>query len=193
MRLNQIDILIGGASQSFPSCRHLDYVTSFNGDSGLNYSEMLPTLVVERRLTDLRELAYIAAHVVCGLIAENANPVASIPGSEAAASRGGAGLLDPGLKCADMILECRYCTNPFVFSAGEQAFFRERGFEHVPKFCKKCVSKRTGEKVREESEIICCECGTLTTVPFKPHLGRPVYCRYCLKNRQLSPARDPAN
>ncbi len=41
---------------------------------------------------------------------------------------------------------------------------------------------------REEHEVTCAECGTQTTVPFKPTGDRPVLCRDCFsKNR---PARS---
>ena len=37
---------------------------------------------------------------------------------------------------------------------------------------------------------MCAECGTLTTVPFRPTAGRPVYCRPCFQNhRRRSPVR----
>ena len=38
-------------------------------------------------------------------------------------------------------------------------------------------------------EVTCAECDTLTTVPFRPTAGRPVYCRPCFQNRRGSPAR----
>ena len=38
-------------------------------------------------------------------------------------------------------------------------------------------------------EVTCAECGTLTTVPFRPRAGRPVYCRPCFQNHRGSPAR----
>lgn len=39
-------------------------------------------------------------------------------------------------------------------------------------------------------EVVCAECGTLTTVPFRPTAGRPVYCRPCFQNhRRRSPVR----
>ena len=42
---------------------------------------------------------------------------------------------------------------------------------------------------REEHEVTCADCGTQTTVPFKPTGDRPVYCRDCFaKNRP--PRRD---
>ena len=37
----------------------------------------------------------------------------------------------------DKTLECAECREPFVFTAGEQAFFEERGFSE-PRRCKKC-------------------------------------------------------
>lgn len=39
-------------------------------------------------------------------------------------------------------------------------------------------------------EVVCAECGTATTVPFRPTTGRPVYCRPCFQNhRRRSPVR----
>ena len=41
-------------------------------------------------------------------------------------------------------------------------------------------------------DAVCAECDTLTTVPFQPTAGRPVYCRPCFENRRTRlPA--PAN
>ena len=33
-------------------------------------------------------------------------------------------------------------------------------------------------------EVACAECATLTTVPFRPRAGRPVYCRPCFRNHR---------
>ncbi len=41
-------------------------------------------------------------------------------------------------------------------------------------------------------EVVCAECDTLTTVPFRPTAGRPVYCRPCFQNLRGSPARADA-
>ena len=39
-------------------------------------------------------------------------------------------------------------------------------------------------------EVVCTECETLTTVPFRPTAGRPVYCGPCFQNRRhRAPAR----
>ena len=41
-------------------------------------------------------------------------------------------------------------------------------------------------------DVVCAECDTLTTVPFRPTAGRPVYCRPCFENRRNRPPA-PAN
>ena len=45
-------------------------------------------------------------------------------------------------------------------------------------------------------EAVCAECDTLTTVPFRPTGGRPVYCTPCFQNRRNGlpvAANDPVN
>ena len=76
---------------------------------------------------------------------------------------------------------CVDCGVMFVFSAGEQEFFRDKGFTHEPKRCKLCKAKRAGGKAghRIETQVTCSECGNNTTVPFKPTQGRPVLCASC--------------
>jgi CxxC-x17-CxxC domain-containing protein len=32
-----------------------------------------------------------------------------------------------------------------------------------------------------ETRVTCSECGAATTVPFVPHMGRPVLCRLCFQ------------
>jgi CxxC-x17-CxxC domain-containing protein len=83
----------------------------------------------------------------------------------------------------DLILKCTDCGDDFVFSAGEQLFFREREFQNTPKRCKRCRAKRSSKnvRIRTETETTCSECGTQTTVPFKPTQGRPVLCRSCFQ------------
>lgn len=38
----------------------------------------------------------------------------------------------------DKILKCKDCGNEFAFTAGEQAFYQEKGFEHEPTRCPAC-------------------------------------------------------
>jgi CxxC-x17-CxxC domain-containing protein len=85
---------------------------------------------------------------------------------------------------ADRTLQCRECGANFVFTAGEQAFFAEKGLLNEPQRCPECrIARRRqqagGGVVREMHPVVCAQCGTNTTVPFLPRLDRPVYCSNC--------------
>jgi CxxC-x17-CxxC domain-containing protein len=90
----------------------------------------------------------------------------------------------------DRVLKCSECGAEFVFTAGEQMFFADKGFKNEPKRCKACKAKRadsTGNGSgfqRAETKTTCSQCGKETTVPFKPTQGRPVYCRECFQQRR---------
>jgi len=93
----------------------------------------------------------------------------------------------------DRELTCADCGATFVFSAGEQLFFSGKGFMHDPKRCKQCKAKRTGGETRRGKgywHVNCVECGTETTVPFKPTQQRPVYCAECFKRAKAIPIRQ---
>ena len=85
----------------------------------------------------------------------------------------------------DKTLTCRDCGNEFVFSASEQEFFAEKGFQNEPTRCRECRMKRRNANggarpERQMYEVICDGCGQTTQVPFQPRGDRPVYCRACL-------------
>ncbi len=42
----------------------------------------------------------------------------------------------------DETLTCRDCGAEFVFTAGEQEFYKQKGFENKPVRCKTCRDKR---------------------------------------------------
>ena len=98
----------------------------------------------------------------------------------------------------DKILKCGECGGEFVFTAGEQMFFADKGFKNEPKRCKTCKAHRTqgngaGGAQRVETKTVCSQCGKETTVPFKPTQGRPVYCRECFQQRRsMGPAAATA-
>lgn len=81
----------------------------------------------------------------------------------------------------DKTLVCKECGQEFIFSAGEQAFYEERGFEHEPQRCKACRNKRknAGQAPREYFTATCYACGGEAKVPFQPKTDRPVYCSEC--------------
>lgn len=95
----------------------------------------------------------------------------------------------------DKVLKCAECGSEFVFTAGEQMFFADKGFKNEPKRCKPCKTARgqggnsSGANAatsmqRVETKTVCSQCGKETTVPFKPTQGRPVYCRECFQQRR---------
>jgi len=51
-------------------------------------------------------------------------------------------MLQESMKFADRDLKCLTCSLAFVFSAGEQQFFHERGFLNDPRRRKQCKAKR---------------------------------------------------
>lgn len=103
----------------------------------------------------------------------------------------------------DKVLRCIDCNEEFIFSAGEQVFFADKGLQNEPKRCKPCKVKKNeriaantqvqANDVQREKVVVsikCALCGIDTTVPFKPTQGRPVYCRDCFLRMRVSEARD---
>lgn len=81
----------------------------------------------------------------------------------------------------DKTLTCKECGQEFVFTAGEQEFYAEKGFVNVPQRCKACRdARKAGAKgPREFFQATCAKCGKEAKVPFKPVDNRPVYCSEC--------------
>ncbi|AZV58514.1 MULTISPECIES: zinc-ribbon domain-containing protein [Clostridium] len=49
---------------------------------------------------------------------------------------------------ADKTIVCKDCGKEFVFTEGEQEFYKEKGFENDPVRCPECRRKRKAEKNR---------------------------------------------
>ena len=91
----------------------------------------------------------------------------------------------------DIDIACIDCGEDFVWTSGEQLFFRDKGLKHSPKRCKPCKKAKNerldaitnahsnGRKQKIEVSVNCANCSMQTTVPFYPSQGRPVYCRSC--------------
>lgn len=86
----------------------------------------------------------------------------------------------------DKTLTCRDCGNEFVFSAGEQEFYADKGFENEPTRCKECraARKERMRPQREMYEIICADCGAVDQIPFEPLHDKPVYCKKCFEKHK---------
>jgi CxxC-x17-CxxC domain-containing protein len=81
----------------------------------------------------------------------------------------------------DKTIVCRDCGVEFLFTAGEQGFYLEKGLLNEPQRCPACRSARRRERTgnRDMTTVTCAACGVQTTVPFVPRLDRPVYCNSC--------------
>lgn len=91
----------------------------------------------------------------------------------------------------DKTILCIDCSQNFVWSVGEQIFFRDKQLQNPPKRCKECKQAKnerlaaiasaqaSGIKQRIEVSVNCARCNASTTVPFYPSQGRPVFCRSC--------------
>jgi CspA family cold shock protein len=118
----------------------------------------------------------------------------------------------------DQHLKCASCGEEFLFTAGEQAFYRERGLTHAPTRCKRCRDQRKAQRPegaraggggdaagrpgragaapggagREMFTTTCANCGRQTEVPFRPSSGRPVFCRDCFREKKREGGGSPA-
>ncbi|MGO9647672.1 MAG: zinc-ribbon domain containing protein [Terriglobales bacterium] len=97
------------------------------------------------------------------------------------------------MELQDKVLKCIDCDSDFVFSVGEQLFYRDKQFRNEPKRCKSCKTRRVSvlqaspperKSPRIETPATCSQCGKSTTVPFRPTQGRPVLCRDCFQGKR---------
>src|SRR6185503_3108331 len=92
----------------------------------------------------------------------------------------------------DRSLVCLDCRATFIWTAGEQSFYFDKGLTYQPRRCKDCKAQKNAQTTvaapaethhppdqHIATEVRCANCGVLTTVPFQPTQGRPVYCRTC--------------
>lgn len=105
----------------------------------------------------------------------------------------------------DSQILCIDCNMEFVWTAGEQQFFRDKGLQNPPRRCRPCKqaknerlsaannAMKSGVKEKVEVSVVCARCEKTTTVPFYPSQGRPVLCRSCFLEQNpevLSPGNS---
>ncbi len=108
----------------------------------------------------------------------------------------------------DIVIKCADCGESFVFTVGEQEFYRSHGLTHAPTRCRRCreARKRGGESSvprpakasREMHPAKCSSCGADTQVPFQPTEGRAIYCKDCYREHRATKrgggrGQDPAS
>jgi len=89
----------------------------------------------------------------------------------------------------DQELTCRDCGQTFVWTADEQQFYQEKGYENAPVRCPACRQARRTNNRRDERRsfpAVCAKCGKECEVPFEPKGDRPVYCRECFQEMKQS-------
>ena len=97
----------------------------------------------------------------------------------------------------DKTLVCVDCNSEFVFTAGEQDFYAQKGFTNPPTRCPTCRAARKaargsgdsygGSRMGGERQMypaVCAQCGKETEVPFQPRGDRPVYCSDCFQQQR---------
>ena len=91
----------------------------------------------------------------------------------------------------DKTLTCRECGAEFVFTASEQQFYADKGFQNEPGRCPSCRAARRQQNGQNRADrpmydVVCDNCGRPTQVPFQPRGDRPVYCRECFDAQRQS-------
>jgi CxxC-x17-CxxC domain-containing protein len=82
----------------------------------------------------------------------------------------------------DKVLICKECGNKFIWTAGEQKFFVDKGLQNSPKRCKICTAEYKN-KLREKHPVWWIKCQTCykkAEVPFEPKT-EDIYCEDCFK------------
>ncbi len=110
---------------------------------------------------------------------------------------------------ADRTLACRDCGTEFVFTAGEQEFYAQKGFTNEPTRCQSCRQTRKSggggrdgysggrgssdggysSQPREMHSAVCASCGKEAQVPFVPRGDKPIYCSDCFQQQRRSSSR----
>ena len=98
----------------------------------------------------------------------------------------------------DKTLVCRDCGSNFIFTAGEQGFYLEKGLMNEPQRCPDCHANRrrdrtaggTNTATRESSTITCASCGREATVPFVPRLVEAYQTHSLLLRGSCAPGHD---
>lgn len=83
----------------------------------------------------------------------------------------------------DKQLICVDCGNKFIWTAGEQKFFIEKGLQNLPKRCKICTAANRN-KLREKRPmwwVKCRVCHKKNEVPFEP-TTEDILCEDCYKS-----------
>jgi CxxC-x17-CxxC domain-containing protein len=84
---------------------------------------------------------------------------------------------------SDKTLKCKDCGADFVWTASEQDFYQQKGFDNPPARCPACRQAKKQQRMgdRQMYDVTCAKCGKPAKVPFQPKGDRPVYCSDCFQ------------
>ncbi|MBI4948473.1 zinc-ribbon domain-containing protein [Candidatus Berkelbacteria bacterium] len=86
----------------------------------------------------------------------------------------------------DKTLICKECGNEFVWTAGEQEFFAQKGFRNKPTRCKDCRKVNRQKVEAEYFKITCSGCGQIGEAQFQPSdKEAKIFCKNCFETRVL--------
>ncbi len=92
----------------------------------------------------------------------------------------------------DKTLTCRDCAKEFIWSAGEQKFYQDKGLQNPPGRCPDCRKNRKEQKLNQPKySIICKKCGKEDEVPFKPNNPNDVLCAECFAQSKIEASKVP--
>lgn len=80
----------------------------------------------------------------------------------------------------DEKLVCQDCGKEFIFSAADQQFFQEKGYQ-PPKRCPDCRKAKKAQRSDQKYEITCSKCGEKGYVPFQPRNPEGLLCEKCFR------------
>ncbi|RJR25539.1 zinc-binding protein [Candidatus Microgenomates bacterium] len=86
----------------------------------------------------------------------------------------------------DQVLKCKECGNEFTWTASEQEFYAQKGFQNAPQRCPSCRQARKQQLRgnRQMHTAVCAQCGKECEVPFEPRGDKPVYCNECYQQHK---------
>lgn len=80
----------------------------------------------------------------------------------------------------DKEITCRECGTSFMWTAGEQKFFADKGLVNIPSRCPICRKKRSVKHDFDTLyDITCSVCAKKAKSPFKPELPGNTICQDC--------------
>lgn len=105
----------------------------------------------------------------------------------------------PPTTFADVTLLCKECGRPFIFTAKEQRFFVQQGFEHVPTRCADCrrLARDKREKGRQFASLKCRITGKIGRLPIEVDDPTDAYTAeafeelFAQQGRWVDPKQEP--